>query len=227
MRKISPVLSIALPVHCAIAQSATISVTHDDPNGVVDPGAQVTIAARMLHSGFLMVGRWRGDVLPSPSSGGANNVVWGVGLFNGFNGVMPGTVQGGGLADSLFLASSPFFTPVPPQPWVSPDFEFLRYTWTAPTTPGVYHFTWTPHPDFPLVEGYATAISIPLTPYPTTYLGTSLTVTPAAPALGTLVLAGVAAGRRRREQAAKQLQSPRPISASRWARAFSASSLRR
>lgn len=191
------VVALGFIAASAWGQSARVTVSHDDPDGIVFPGQTVTITLKIAHEGFFMVADWRGDAVASPDLGTAQNPIFGVGPSPG---VTYGLPDHGSVRGSVFHAFSPFFTPPPYTPWSTPEFEFLHYLWIAPVTPGQVAFNWMPAPGFPSVQGYLSPISVDPTSYPTTYLGTSLTVIPnpsAALALG-VTFFGSAAVRRRR-----------------------------
>lgn len=189
------IIALAAFAGHAHAQSVTITASHDDPDGIVAPGQGVTISFNIFHTGFHSVGDWSGDAAIAPAGGTVTNPVYAVG--SPF--VTTGTPGPGGITGIAFQGLPPAFAggggfnP----PWLYEDFEFLRCTWTAPSEPGVYNFDWTPAPQFPVVQGYQTTVSVALTPYPTTYLGATLTVIP-APAAAPLLLAAALAPRRRR-----------------------------
>ncbi|MCA9288300.1 MAG: hypothetical protein KDA05_06940, partial [Phycisphaerales bacterium] len=180
------ILALTAAAQSAHAQSVTITASHNDPDGIVAPGQLVSIRLSIAHDGFFMLGDWRGDAAASPDIGTASPAQSSTLAPSSL--VSLGTPTAGSIRNVVIGATSPFFSPGPYVPFAAPDFEFMRYDWVAPAQPGTVAFDWVPDPAFPLVQGYQTALSIPLIPYPTTYLGTTLTVIP-APAAAPLLLA--------------------------------------
>ena len=190
-------ISVA-PSVCA-AQSATVSVTHNHPTGMVIPGDLVEIKVAVQTDAFLLFHSVLGDLRVSPSVGHASNNRFGHPnpSLTALSVIDPGIASGGGV-DGVHINSgfTPLFTPPNPPPWGTGgpnELVLMKYDWIAPATPGTVRFDWSQtHGDPIFWVGFSTPA------LPTTYVGTTLTVTPtpATVALLAMVL-GCAASRRR------------------------------
>ncbi|MCA9288301.1 MAG: hypothetical protein KDA05_06945 [Phycisphaerales bacterium] len=187
-----------LMASAAWSQTVTITASHDDPDGIVAPGQTVHITHTLSMTAY-MVSDWRGDAAVTPNLGAASNIssYFVPSPWASFTGPSGGSVVG-------FAASHPvpLFVPVVIPPWNAPQSILMEYDWTAPSEPGVYEFRWTPHPSSPLVSGYLSSTTGVLTPYPTTYLGATLTVIP-APAAAPLLLAAALVPNRRQSKTSR------------------------
>jgi len=182
----------------AQAQSVQFTVTHDDPNGVVNPGQVVRIRHHMSRHSIWMVAEWAGDGVVSPARGEVGQV--------GYMGdpplyslpmpfVYPGQVAGGGVVGVGFFHPPPGTGgSFPLGPWTTPEVDFLVYDWTAPTEPGLYEFAWRESQTYPGVRGYQFSDPVNSIPVMATYVPMTLTVIP-APATVALPLAVLAASR--------------------------------
>ncbi|MCA9289395.1 MAG: hypothetical protein KDA05_12455 [Phycisphaerales bacterium] len=197
-RRICVLVVAAGVVSAASAQSASISVVHNDPDGIVAPGEVVRITATLDWTNFLLLSKIEGDLLASPNLGSAsNNAFAHQGAYlNPPVSIDPGSPDGGSIVDVVIDSGNVgwLFGPPIPAPWGSNQIHFLEYDWTAPTTLGVVEFNWTgaaasPDPVFFTAAGYVTL--------PTTYTGASLTVIPAPASAALLAPLAIATVRRR------------------------------
>ena len=190
----------------ALGRSVTLTVTHDDPDGVVAPGETVRVTARFERTpGLSFLGILAGDLVASPDIGEASGVAWpvfDVGPILTLGAASNGSVRG---LDAAF--SPPFFITPPPAQTLE-AYDFLRFDWTAPSvvTPTEVAFEF----DLMLsqsatsgssqVHMYLGATSVSPVPVPTTTVGTSLVVLPGVGtgAVGAGAVVVTAFGRRRR-----------------------------
>lgn len=194
----TPIAIIALSFTSApcLAQSATVTATHDHPTGLVQPGESVRISFSTTWTGATQLARVVGDAVASPNVGIATNNSGAVGQGPLIN---YGTPSGGSVVGAD-VGSGPdlgwgwsmlfMFQPV----------TFLYYDWTAPEVPGTVAFDWIPHQDFPHALFYLNGQSVIQEALPTTYIGTSLTVVPAPGGAAVAVAAGILAWARRRRR---------------------------
>ena len=197
----------------ALAQTASVEVTHDHPTGVVEAGEVVQISVRLKWTGDLLVHSIVGDAIASPDLGTASNQAF----LPGGPVSLPLTIVNLGVAQagsvlgidiqSGYHPGSPNM-PIGYAPWVTyysggmpiGDIGFLRYDWTAPSQPGVVNFDWVgaaSKPDPLFYKLLPLPPSLTPTAFPTTYTGTSLTVIP-APSAALFLLGATALARRRR-----------------------------
>lgn len=180
------------------AQSATLALTHDHPTGIVSPAETITLTLTLSWTGAWQAARVAGDAVSTPDIGTAfGNGSTGsvsIGPLVTFGTPVAGSVRG------VDMGSGPNFFGIL-SPWEVSPLSMMRYSWTAPATPGLVEFDFTPHPDVPDALFYIQPLSTIRSPLPTTYLGTSITVIPAPASVITSALAGLAmgTGRRRRD----------------------------
>lgn len=193
-----PIVTSLAAASLAAAQTATLTVSHNDPDGIVTPGETVQITATLAWTGNSGLGYVSGDVRATGDLGSASNPSFPYGVPP-LAIVLPGTPFEGSLLD-VYIESgdtNPFFGLSPTHPWgLRAGLILTRFDWTAPSNLGVVDFAWIPDPADPLpimspVGGFSGV------PYPTTYLGTSLTVIP-TPASALVFLGTLAIARRRR-----------------------------
>lgn len=177
----------------AVAQTATIAVTHDDPDGVILPGETVRITMRISWTPAVQLAGFAGDLRADPVGPGAPGTI-----SNRFSRFLPSalTINGSVVADDILgidIASTPgFFTPMVWPPWGSyTGFDAFAHDWTAPSSPGNYRFGFSPRDDRPNVRLYPSWSSPAWIEAPTTYLWASLTVIP-GPGSPVVVLLGLA-----------------------------------
>ena len=203
MNAIPAILGVSAVVALAGAQSATLTLSHDDADGLVTPGQIVTVSATVQWDGppnaywFWMI---RGGVNATDDRGVASNNRFGHPdpVINQAATVLNvGSPRGGSIEGvDIFTAMSygPFQQFA--WPWFKADgLVILEYDWMAPIQPGAVDFDWAPHPTLPdvwLVPHFPPGLAAQ-----STYIGTSLTVIP-APAAIVPIVASVLAGCRRR-----------------------------
>ena len=207
MRRYAFVLSPLVCSGVASAQSAMLSLSHDDPDGLVSPGEVVAVTLRIAWSEpppNLVLGLLQGDITASPGVGVASNPAFAHAnpWANQLTVLNPGTAVGGGLrgVDIQSGLYDPFGTGFGPPPWgVHTGFDVVRFDWEAPSTLGPVEFSWTntntigtgPGPVF-FLNGSTIITS------PTAYASATLTVVP-APGVGVvLAMRAGAVSRRRR-----------------------------
>lgn len=183
----------------ASAQSATVVLSHNDPDGIVDPGQTVHIRVHLTWTGYTLLGWMGGDAVASPDRGVASNAT--IGFNNGQVNVLNiagvpalGSVRG-------FLASHPPQSPfsVPGYTQTPGGIDALEYDWTAPdaTGAGAYSFDFAFATPQVGIRCYTQVGGLLTVPVPTTVTPASLTVTP-APSTLALLAATSTLGRRRR-----------------------------
>ena len=184
----------------ASAQTATLTVSHNDPDGIVLPGETVTITSTVAWSGGLFT-FWelRGGVTATDDLGSASNTRFGYQSYSSTPDTIvdPGETRGGSVDDAHFFSALFYgFWQVFPQPWsTSGGLNVLQFEWTAPAVPGTVEFQWDPDPTLPdiwLVPALPPGVAAQ-----STYHGTSLTVIP-GPASALPILAALFVPHRRR-----------------------------
>ncbi|MEZ6235066.1 MAG: hypothetical protein R3B68_12840 [Phycisphaerales bacterium] len=184
------------------AQSAVVAVSHDDPDGIVDPGQSVRISVQVAWTQNRVLGGLTGDVVASPDAGMAQNPV---NLLQGSWPASPAFHPGNPVLGSIRGYSAyvhPGSTSVPPGflQWSGAD--ALEFDWIAPGLSGAgeysFGFEFTPPSAgvylYPVLIGSEPPVLVPTTVIPAT-----LTVVPAPASIGAMALAGLALpGRRRR-----------------------------
>ncbi|MCA9287262.1 MAG: hypothetical protein KDA05_01680 [Phycisphaerales bacterium] len=180
MSNVAAILAVVLGCCCipAAAQTATIRLVHDDPDGLVEPGHVVRIAA-MLHwdMAYLVFAATGGDVVTSPALGVSADPE--TPFYH--VGTSPGTPWLGGVRDFRATGTPPLFVPLPlpPQAWRPDPVAALTFDWTAPAQAGEYSFEYVPSAEFPSIMLYPATNSQFGVPVSSAYFGTSLTVVPA------------------------------------------------
>ena len=204
MRRLVSALVPAVLTGIAAAQTATLAVSHDDPDGIVLPGETVRITTWHTRSGSSILAGIGGDIVASGDLGQAAN-------FGSY--LQPpsshptypsswGTPAGGSVLGIQFeFVSHPMFVfVVQPIYGQSSGVEILSYDWTAPSVAQstTVDFDWVPSAAFPDVYAIVPPYNGLHWAYlPTTYTGTSLIVLPTPATLGVVGL-GVLVPRRRR-----------------------------
>lgn len=191
---ILPIVTCLAAVSLAAAQTATLTVSHNDPDGLVAPGQTVQVTATLAWTGNSGLGYVGGDVRATGDLGVASNPSFPYVVTYPEAIILPGTPFEGSVLEVYIESAdaSPFFGLPPLYPFgLRTGLILTRFDWTAPSTVGVVEFAWVPDPADPLpimspVGGFSAV------PYPTTYFGTSLTVVP-APASALLMASGLLA----------------------------------
>lgn len=180
----------------SLAQTAVVTVVHDDPDGFVEPGQAVRIGVMVDWAGGIQLAGLAGSLGPTPDVGVASVPTTPLGgpLVN------VGAPLGGGIVGYDVASIPPSFTAGPSiiPGWAFPPIPVLEYTWTAPATPGVVEFDFVASPLAPNVRLYTSLVSPAFTEAQTTYVGTSLTVVPGVGSVWMLGAAAAALARRRR-----------------------------
>lgn len=202
---LSAFATLAFVSSACLAQTAALVVTHNDVDGIVTPGQTVRVAAILSWApgGPDMLREIEGSLRASPDIGAAANPAFPYTISpSPVVSISPGTGSAGSVVGvRLFNGDLNWllFGFPPPEPWRNGDgLIVVQYDWTAPATPGVVAFDWSPSPTNPQTimafhDGPPSFRAVP-----TTYLGTSLTVIPAPPAALALGLCGATGTRRRR-----------------------------
>lgn len=193
----SPFIALCLAHPGALGVVVTVLVSHNDPDGIVNPGQVVHIDAVLswTSSANQFAGA-RGGLIASPNVG-AGSAIQSAYVPGAL--VNLGQINGGSLV-GLDIAQTPaFFTGgfmVPPSGQYL-GFELVSYDWTAPTSgfEGEVLFDFVAHPNKPNIEFFGSG---PLwVPPMTTWIGTSLTVVPTPPTIGAFGILALARHRRR------------------------------
>ena len=187
----------------ALAQTATINVVHDDPDGIVLPGqtVRITVLASFDAPPFAMLAGLSGNTINGGAQGTASNLSsW----YQQGALVSHGTPVGGSVFGLSIAVTPPFFGGcgfILPQCTWNTDVHMLEFDWQADevTTPQLAEFNFLASPTMPGLLAYLNPGGSPnWTLLPTTFTGTNLLVLP-APAVGTTLAAGaLLLGRRRR-----------------------------
>lgn len=188
--KSSPAAILALPLlaSACFAQSAQVVVTFSDEDGYVEPGQTINIKATVIWSygaGGQFAGI-KGDLRSTPDLGSGARI-----SSDYFTGALVslGHLTGGGVL-GVDIAQTPYFFSggfmVPPS-GNSNGIKIVAFDWTAPATgfSGPVRFDFVAPTTQPDVRLFLSSASPYWTAVPTTYVGTSITVTPAP---GTLAL---------------------------------------
>lgn len=178
--KLAASLVAVLPL-VAHAQTATLTVAHNDPDGIVTPGQTVSITATLAWTANAGLGRIGGDIRATDDRGIAANPQLPY-VFNPLPAavIQPGTLSDGSVVDVFIQSgdSSPFFGQGPVYPWgLQAGLVLTTFEWTAPTSLGPIEFSWVPDPAMPQTYMHPNPSVGPVA-FQTTYLGTSLTVVP-------------------------------------------------
>lgn len=183
------------------AQTATVTVAHDDPDGLVVPGQLVHLDVTVRCTDFLLFLRLDGGVFATPDVGIASNNMFGhsspattISTI-----IDPGFAVGGSVRDVRMQSGFTTIFGIPPAPpWINAGttgLVLLRFDWTAPQALGSVQFDWSSAATALNPVFYVGSTSVPL---PTTYVGTSLNVVPAPAASGLLAVGlGLTTARRR------------------------------
>lgn len=195
-------LSLGLLSSACLAQSAVMTVSHNDLDGIILPGQTIHVTLRIswLPAGTQLAG-FVGELRTEPVGlGGQGTIANRSSTWSQPSALIHlGSTSGDDIV-GIDVASIPaFFTPMVLPPWgTHTGFNAFEHDWTAPATPGLYAMSFVPAPLRPNVLIYPSSISPNFAEAATTYVGTSITVTP-APATLALLAAVPFAIRRCRE----------------------------
>ncbi len=189
----------------ALAQTATVTVSHNDPDGIVEPGQTINVRVDVTwspgsSSNWILFAGLAGDVLPAPTTGTSSNVT---SIFATSALANLGQPTSGGVV-GIDIANPPTFGFSGCYPWPPPvngpsslAGEFIAFDWTAPTdNPGPVTFAFTPHPAHPGVRLFPSSSSANFIYAETTFLPITLTVTPAPASIAALAFALIPRRRR-------------------------------
>ncbi|MCB9840521.1 MAG: hypothetical protein H6809_02575 [Phycisphaeraceae bacterium] len=186
-------LALAWCAGVAWAQSAHIVVTHDDPDGLVDPGQVVRINFRISWTANHTLSTLLGDAVARPDAGVASNPGTELNMGQPSGSLALGTPALGSVRGfSLIWGPSPFQMPGTTY-WDGLD--FLWYEWEAPAVPGPFEFDFVFDPQTQgawLNAGLTNVFKVDLTSDPA-----SLVVVPSPGALVVLGVGAVFVRRRR------------------------------
>lgn len=177
-------IAVSLGLACpALAQSATVTVSHNDPDGLVDPGQVITVRVDLSWLPVPSLAGLAGDLLPTPSRGSSANIT--SALPRGPL-VQLGTPIQGGVVGIAIRAPSNLSGPI------------VAFEWTAPlNAPGPVTFAFIPSPATPNVRIFPASGSQGFVEAQTTFISASLTVVP-SPATVAVLGAGLLLRRRTR-----------------------------
>lgn len=197
------VLATCLAVSSAFAQTGTLTISHNDPDGLVAPGQIVQFSVALNWSERLFFWEIAGNVVASPDAGAAANPVFGVTNPPTIAATVinAGSATAGGISGVHVLSGfnpGSGFPPLLAAPWWADGFSLLHFEWTAPAEPGTVDFSWIARPDIPHPLIFTSHLTSIPTAIPTTSFGTSLIVVPAPASALLLALAPSLLLRRRR-----------------------------
>lgn len=189
------VVAATCPV-MACAQTATVRVTHDDPDGIVQPEQSVRITTTIAWQApgqFHALYSMQGDVIASPNRGESSGNVFPYSFTpSGNTFAVPGVPFGGSVTGvHLFYGdlSWVLFGQPPEPPWsFSTSLIVVEFDWTAPDDAGPVSFSWQPNATQPQPLVSASLWNPPVRTVTTSYVGTTLTVFPAPATLALLVI---------------------------------------
>lgn len=188
-------VAIGASTTCSHAQSATFTISHNDPDGIVVPGQTVQLSATISWANAVLFWRSDGELIATPNIGFASNPRFGHPMSPGVPPtiIQPGTPAGGSVVDVLIQSGvAPLMPWAPLTVWaVSSGVTLLVMDWTAPQDLGLVSFGWTPSAIQPHTLLFETWGSVDPVAVPTTYIGTSLTVVPAPASCFVLILGEV------------------------------------
>lgn len=199
MKKALALVAIAGLASLANGQAATMRVTaNGGAAAVVAPGANVVIDATVSFTPGMQFAGTKGNL----------NVQGNVGSGSGFTSdfaagalVNLGAFTGGSRTGMDIAVTPAFFTGgfmVPPS-GNSAGIKLANYTLsTAGVAAGTYTVAWNADATAPSVRLFASTASPNFSEATTTYVGATITITPAPASLALVGLGGLVAGRRRR-----------------------------
>ncbi len=186
----------------ALAQTATVTVSHNDPDGIVEPGQTIRLSMHLTWTPNMQLAGFAGQFRIDPATTGADGTI-----TNRLSAFWPGALVNLGLIQrddivGIQVASIPhFFTPMVTPPWANwGGLDAFSHDWIAPATPGQYNIAFLADPVAPNVRLYPATVSANFVEAQTTYIGASITVTPSPASLITLAAASLIHSRRRRAQ---------------------------
>ncbi|MCB9841315.1 MAG: hypothetical protein H6809_06680 [Phycisphaeraceae bacterium] len=182
----------------AQAQTATVQVSHNDPNAVVFPGETLEVRVVVSWQGAIQFAGLRGNSLATGSLGSASNV----GSAFSPPGALwrHGTPIAGDIISHNIATISGYWTTTPPPPaFMSSGVEYLTYDWIAPqvSAPTLIEFDFVADPIAPNVRLYENFATPGFVEAQTIYVGTSILVVP-MPGTMAIIAAFVLARVRRR-----------------------------
>lgn len=209
MARACEAILIGLLAGSCAAQSAVLTVSHDDPHGLVSPGQTVRVMAVLTRTVAVELYEIKGSVRATPDAGTSATPVfpyqvqaWPERVVN------PGTPGLGSVLDIHIRQGASSMVPfaglsAPPWNlgWFPAGLTITQFDWTAPTTPGIVTFDWRADPAVP--DATLIYTSQPhFRATSTTYVGTSLIVIPAPGGVALLAALGWLGVRRGRAASA-------------------------
>ena len=191
----------------AFGQGATLRVSHEHPTGLVLPGETVRLTVLIDWTpATAVLGIVGGIVRTTPDVGAASNAQIAIPFPGGivqpaFAILNPGTPTGGSVQGIHInsMVSNPLGNLIAP-PWnITSNFPLVSFDWTAPNAPGAsIDFDWESSSAFPTPLFSFNLAQGPVGTLPTTYVGTTLTVTPTPAGFAAISLLAAMKCRRRR-----------------------------
>lgn len=185
----------------ANAMIATVNVTHNDPDGIINPGQLVHVTVRLNWTFGYQFAGMRGDTILTNDSGHATNLH---SVYSRTFGPIAfwGTPRGGSIIGTDIAVVGSFFTASPhPESIKWSGMTYIDFDWTAPSpnNPTIANVDFVSDPVAPNARFYPSGLSPAWVEAEMTYFGTTLTVLPApAGSTALLLAAGAMATRRRR-----------------------------
>ncbi|MEZ6235442.1 MAG: hypothetical protein R3B68_14745 [Phycisphaerales bacterium] len=198
----------------AWAETASVTVVHDDPDGLIEPGQTVRMDVLVeWEPASAWFAGLQGDLGPTPGVGAASNVT---SIFPQSALVNWGQVAGGGITGLQFAIIPPFGMWC--YPWPPPGGggtgligPLVSYDWTAPTDYlGPISIDWRSPATVPNLRLFPTLSSPAFTEADTTFTPATLTVVPTPGVAAVFGAAAVFVARRSRRVVAElELRRPR------------------
>lgn len=170
------------------AQSASVTVTHNDADGILLPGeiVRVQFAVSWSPSPAWMLASLRGDAVTSPNGGELINRG---SDFQSGQLVNLGSVSGASVIGFEAWHQPPGWVPSITPPFVTTPALAAWFDWRAPTNTGTYQFKWNPHAQQQsILLWYRFGTQITPTAASTTYFGASIIVVPTPPSGGLILV---------------------------------------
>lgn len=194
MKKALALVAVAGLAGLASAQTATVTTTANGGNAVsVAPGTAVNLAVAVTYTGGVQLAGLQGGVKVAGDAGTGSNFAFNLGAGPLIN---TGSFTGGSRLGMDVASGPPLFFGINPL-WANQPVNMLSYQVTI-NDPGVYQVIWQSPATAPNARIYTSATSASFAEAQTTYVGATITVTPAPASLALVGLGGLVAGRRRR-----------------------------